>query len=127
MILMCHQVNITGQIFPVKRICNMARELSIEVMVDGAHSFAQFVFQHSDRVGEAIRRFERVARRHEGTLWATSALERINALKRVQEENREEQWLRLSRDLERFDGLTTRIDRCPLGAGALAGGFLADR
>ncbi len=48
MILMCHQVNITGQIFPVKRICDLARERGIEVMVDGAHSFAQFCFKHSD-------------------------------------------------------------------------------
>ena len=61
-----------------------------------------FVFQHSDRVDEAIRRFERVARRHEGTLWATNAQERINALKQVREERREEQWLRLTRDLERL-------------------------
>jgi selenocysteine lyase/cysteine desulfurase len=48
MILMCHIVNITGQIFPVKSICDMARERGIEVMVDGAHSFAQFTFKHSD-------------------------------------------------------------------------------
>jgi selenocysteine lyase/cysteine desulfurase len=48
MILMCHQVNITGQIFPVKQICDMAREHGIEVMVDGAHSFAQFEFKLSD-------------------------------------------------------------------------------
>jgi selenocysteine lyase/cysteine desulfurase len=48
MILMCHQVNITGQIFPVKAICDLAREHGIEVVVDGAHSFAQFEFDHSD-------------------------------------------------------------------------------
>jgi selenocysteine lyase/cysteine desulfurase len=48
MILMCHQVNITGQIFPVKRICDLATEHGIEVVVDGAHSFAQFKFDHSD-------------------------------------------------------------------------------
>ncbi len=44
MILMSHQVNITGQIFPVKDICDMAREHGIEVVVDGAHSFGQFDF-----------------------------------------------------------------------------------
>ncbi len=48
LILMCHQVNITGQIFPVKPICDLAREHGIEVVVDGAHSFAQFDFKHSD-------------------------------------------------------------------------------
>jgi selenocysteine lyase/cysteine desulfurase len=48
MILMCHQVNITGQIFPVKPICELAAEHGIEVVVDGAHSFAQFEFDHSD-------------------------------------------------------------------------------
>jgi selenocysteine lyase/cysteine desulfurase len=48
MILMCHQVNITGQIFPVKPICDLAREHGIEVIVDGAHSFAQFDFKQSD-------------------------------------------------------------------------------
>jgi selenocysteine lyase/cysteine desulfurase len=48
MILMCHQVNITGQIFPVKAVCEVAREHGIDVVVDGAHSFAQFEFDHSD-------------------------------------------------------------------------------
>ncbi len=48
MILMCHQVNITGQIFPVKAICELAREHGIEVVVDGAHSFVQFDFKHPD-------------------------------------------------------------------------------
>jgi isopenicillin-N epimerase len=44
----CHMTNRTGQIFPVKRICQMGRARGIEVIVDGAHSFAQFPFQHSD-------------------------------------------------------------------------------
>ncbi len=44
MILMSHIVNITGQIFPVKPICDLARENGIEVVVDGAHSFAHFEF-----------------------------------------------------------------------------------
>lgn len=48
MILMCHQVNITGQIFPVKAVCDLARDRGIEVVVDGAHSFAQFDFKHPD-------------------------------------------------------------------------------
>jgi selenocysteine lyase/cysteine desulfurase len=48
LILMSHQVNITGQITPVKEICDMARAKGIETIVDGAHSFAQFDFKQQD-------------------------------------------------------------------------------
>lgn len=44
----CHITNLTGQIFPVKRICQMARSRGIEAIVDGAHAYAQFPFQHED-------------------------------------------------------------------------------
>ena len=44
----CHITNLTGQIFPVKRICQMARSRGIEAMVDGAHAYAQFPFKHED-------------------------------------------------------------------------------
>lgn len=44
----CHITNLTGQIFPVKRICRMGRERGIEVIVDGAHAFAHFPFKHAD-------------------------------------------------------------------------------
>jgi isopenicillin-N epimerase len=44
----CHMTNRTGQIFPVRRICRMARERGIEVIVDGAHSFCQFSFRQED-------------------------------------------------------------------------------
>lgn len=44
----CHMTNRTGQIFPVRQICRMARERGIEVIVDGAHSFAQFPFKQAD-------------------------------------------------------------------------------
>jgi isopenicillin-N epimerase len=44
----CHITNRTGQIFPVKKICQMARARNIEVVVDGAHAFAQFPFKHED-------------------------------------------------------------------------------
>lgn len=44
----CHITNLSGQIFPVKEICRMARERGIEVVVDGAHAFAQFPFQRDD-------------------------------------------------------------------------------
>jgi len=48
LILISHQINITGQITPVKTVCDMARARSIETIVDGAHSFAQFAFKQSD-------------------------------------------------------------------------------
>lgn len=44
----CHITNRTGQIFPVKSICQMARQRGIEVVVDGAHAFGQFPFTHAD-------------------------------------------------------------------------------
>jgi len=48
LILIMHQVNVTGQITPVKAVCEMARAKGIETIVDGAHSFAQFQFQQKD-------------------------------------------------------------------------------
>jgi selenocysteine lyase/cysteine desulfurase len=48
LILVSHQVNITGQITPVKEICDLARAKGIETIVDGAHSFAQFDFRQRD-------------------------------------------------------------------------------
>ncbi|MGH9322964.1 MAG: aminotransferase class V-fold PLP-dependent enzyme [Vicinamibacteria bacterium] len=48
MVLMSHQINLTGQILPVKQVCDIARERDIPVMVDGAHSFAQFDFKRDD-------------------------------------------------------------------------------
>jgi isopenicillin-N epimerase len=44
----CHITNLTGQIFPVKRICQMARGRGIEAIVDGAHAYAQFPIKHAD-------------------------------------------------------------------------------
>src|SRR6476469_9515399 len=48
LILISHQINLTGQINPVKRVCEMARARGIETIVDGAHSFAQFDFKRDD-------------------------------------------------------------------------------
>jgi selenocysteine lyase/cysteine desulfurase len=48
LILIAHQVNITGQIMPVKAVCEMARARGIQTIVDGAHSFAQFDFKQKD-------------------------------------------------------------------------------
>lgn len=48
LILVSHQINLTGQINPVKKVCQMARARGIETIVDGAHSFAQFAFKRED-------------------------------------------------------------------------------
>ncbi len=44
----CQITNRTGQIFPVKKICQMARSKGIEVVVDGAHAFTHFPFKQAD-------------------------------------------------------------------------------
>ena len=47
-LMLCHMVNITGQILPVKKICDMAHAKGVEVMVDGAHAFAHINFKIKD-------------------------------------------------------------------------------
>ncbi len=47
-ILLCHITNLTGQIFPVREICRMARARNIRTIVDGAHAFAHFPFTLAD-------------------------------------------------------------------------------
>ena len=48
MILMCHMINLTGQILPVRKVVQMARERGLPVIVDGAHSLAHHDFKLSD-------------------------------------------------------------------------------
>ena len=48
LILICHMTFLTGQIFPVKEICHIARQKNIEVVVDGAHAFGHFYFKQKD-------------------------------------------------------------------------------
>lgn len=47
-ILCCHIVNITGQIFPVRDIVRLGREYGIPVIVDGAHAFAHWPFTRDE-------------------------------------------------------------------------------
>ena len=44
----CHITNLSGQIFPVKEICRLARSRGIEAIVDGAHAYAHFPFKQAD-------------------------------------------------------------------------------
>lgn len=48
LLLICHTTFTTGQIFPVREICQMARRHGIETLVDGAHGFAHFPFTRDD-------------------------------------------------------------------------------
>jgi selenocysteine lyase/cysteine desulfurase len=41
-------INITGQILPVRKICDMAHKRGVKVMVDGAHAVAHFRFSLPD-------------------------------------------------------------------------------
>src|SRR5882672_9973129 len=44
----CHITNLTGQIFPIRQIMQLARPRGIEVIVDGAHAYAQFPFKRDE-------------------------------------------------------------------------------
>lgn len=48
LIMICHMINITGHILPVKKICDMAHKKGVEVLVDGAHTVAHLDFKISD-------------------------------------------------------------------------------
>lgn len=37
LMMVCHMINITGHILPIRKICDMAHSHGVEVMVDGAH------------------------------------------------------------------------------------------
>ena len=48
LLMVCHMVNITGHILPIAKITAMAHRHDVEVMVDGAHTFAQLDFRIAD-------------------------------------------------------------------------------
>ncbi len=45
LLMVCHMINITGQILPVRKICDMAHSKGVPVMVDGAHALAHIDFK----------------------------------------------------------------------------------
>ena len=48
LLMVCHMINITGQILPVRKICDMAHARGVEVLVDGAHAFAHIDYKIPD-------------------------------------------------------------------------------
>ncbi|WP_027076966.1 aminotransferase class V-fold PLP-dependent enzyme [Maribacter antarcticus] len=42
LMMVCHMVNITGQILPIRKLSNMAHTYGVEVLVDGAHCIGHF-------------------------------------------------------------------------------------
>jgi len=52
LLMVCHIINITGQILPVRKIADMAHARGVEVMVDGAHAFAHIDYKIPDLGGD---------------------------------------------------------------------------
>ena len=44
LLMVCHIINITGHILPIRKICDMAHRYGVDVMVDGAHAVGHFKF-----------------------------------------------------------------------------------
>ena len=60
-ILVSHMIYLTGQVLPVRKICDMAHEHGVEVIVDAAHSFAHLDFKipdlHCDYLGTSLHKW----------------------------------------------------------------------
>jgi selenocysteine lyase/cysteine desulfurase len=52
LLMVCHMVNITGQVLPVRKIADMAHAKGVDVMIDGAHAFAHLDFRIPDLGGD---------------------------------------------------------------------------
>jgi selenocysteine lyase/cysteine desulfurase len=48
LLMVSHMINITGHILPVRKIADMAHARGVDVLVDGAHAFAQFDYRIPD-------------------------------------------------------------------------------
>lgn len=61
LLMVCHIINITGQILPVQKIADMAHAKGVEVMVDGAHAVGHFDFKipdlHCDYYGSSLHKW----------------------------------------------------------------------
>jgi selenocysteine lyase/cysteine desulfurase len=61
LLMICHMINITGHILPVRKICDMAHSRGVQVMVDGAHALAHIDFKipdlHCDYYGSSLHKW----------------------------------------------------------------------
>jgi selenocysteine lyase/cysteine desulfurase len=61
LLMIPHMVNITGQILPVRAICDMAHAHGVPVMVDAAHTFAHLDYRlpdlHCDYYGASLHKW----------------------------------------------------------------------
>ena len=61
LLMVCHMINITGHILPVRKICDMAHSKGVQVMVDGAHALAHIQFNipdlHCDYYGASLHKW----------------------------------------------------------------------
>jgi selenocysteine lyase/cysteine desulfurase len=48
LLMVCHMINITGQVLPIRKIADMAHARGVEVMVDGAHAYSHIDFNMKD-------------------------------------------------------------------------------
>jgi len=48
LLMVCHMINITGQVLPIRKICDMAHARGVDVMVDGAHAYSHIDFRMAD-------------------------------------------------------------------------------
>ncbi len=99
----CHITNLTGQIFPIRRIVRTARERGIEVIVDGAHAYAHFPFTRDeldcDYYGTSLHKWL-LAPHGTGFLYVRKAkIERIWPLMAAPPE--------LNRDIRKFEEIGT--------------------
>lgn len=61
LLMVCHMINITGHILPIRKIADMAHSYGVDVMVDGAHAFGHFEFNipdlHCDYYGTSLHKW----------------------------------------------------------------------
>ena len=48
LLMVCHMINITGHLLPIRKICDMAHSHGVDVLVDGAHVIGHIDFNIKD-------------------------------------------------------------------------------
>jgi selenocysteine lyase/cysteine desulfurase len=60
-ILLTHMINLTGHVLPARKVCDMAHNHGVDVIVDAAHSFAHVTFSirdlHCDYLGVSLHKW----------------------------------------------------------------------